>query len=128
MSATPRAAIRGEVPEDEDEDSPTQRGGGGLSDVGLRMLELCASDDEDEEDDRGRRWSHDESRDSFDAHDDGTACWTGGQALQRRMADRSASSSRRSSMSASATDEDRRGYGHTRGKLSFDDVVGILGA
>ncbi|POY75453.1 hypothetical protein BMF94_1526 [Rhodotorula taiwanensis] len=130
LSATPRAAIRGEVPEDEEEDSPTQRGAGGLSDVGLRMLELCASDDEGDEDDvRGRGWAHDESRDSFDARDNGGACWTGGQALQRRMADRSASSSsRRSSTSRSTMDEDRRGYGHTRGKLSFDDVVGILGA
>ncbi|GAA5848655.1 hypothetical protein JCM9279_002730 [Rhodotorula babjevae] len=84
-NSTPRAAFPHTPggPDDVDDDSPTQRGAGatGTAGVGLRMLELCDSDDED----------------------DDVAPLRGGH---RRAAP--------------------LGGGHTKGKLSFDDVVGIL--
>ncbi|BGP43625.1 hypothetical protein JCM10450v2_007799 [Rhodotorula kratochvilovae] len=86
-NSTPRAAFPhtpgGE--DDDDDESPTQRGGGAAAGVGLRMLELCGSDDEG---------------------GDEVAPLRGGG--HRRAAP--------------------LGGGHTKGKLSFDDVVGILSA
>ncbi|KAJ8291675.1 hypothetical protein OF846_004933 [Rhodotorula toruloides] len=89
--------------EEEGDESPTQRGGGAEG-VGLRMLELCADDeDEDEVEERDQV--------SPDPDEGG---W-GAQEMRERMWARSGSA--RSSA-----------YGHTKGKLSFEDVVGILGA
>ncbi|TNY17328.1 Proteophosphoglycan ppg4 [Rhodotorula diobovata] len=85
-NSTPRAAFPGE--HGDDDDSPTQRGSGaaGVAGVGLRMLELCDSDDE---------------------FDDGEA----DQVAPLRAGHRRGAP---------------LGGGHTKGKLSFDDVVGIL--
>ncbi|GJN94473.1 hypothetical protein Rhopal_007553-T1 [Rhodotorula paludigena] len=93
LHSTPRAA--GPFPYSpgpgQDDDSPTQRGAGAGADVGLRMLELCASDSSESEAD------------------------------EAEYIDRVA-----------PLRQHRRGAplggGHTKGKLSFDDVVGILGA
>ncbi|GAA5915341.1 hypothetical protein JCM8208_001703 [Rhodotorula glutinis] len=94
-NSTPRAAFPHTPggPDDVDDDSPTQRGSGagagatgatGTAGVGLRMLELCDSDDE---------------------YDDGD------EVAPLRVGHRRAAP---------------LGGGHTKGKLSFDDVVGIL--
>ncbi|BGP35520.1 hypothetical protein JCM10296v2_007358 [Rhodotorula toruloides] len=103
---TPRATFpRTPGAEDDEEDeSPTQRcgGGGGAEGVGLRMLELCADDDEGLEE-----------RDQVSPDPD-EGDW-GARDMRERMWARSGSA--RSST-----------YGHTKGKLSFEDVVGILGA
>ena len=146
LATTPRAmylssqggqAVHGDNGE-EDEESPTQHCG--TSNVGLRMLELCDSDDEDASDqrrggkiqreDEGQTWSrqqhYDEARDSLSE-----SGWAGGHRMQQRMAERTSSSSRatdRSCSPASSSAAAGRMYGHMRGKLSFDDVVGILGA
>ena len=140
LAATPRAMYLAQGGQgvhrddnEEDEESPTQHCGN--SNVGLRMLELCDSDDdEDASDRRGRgkneRESHqqhyDEARDSLSE-----SGWAGGHRMQQRMAERTSSSSRASDRScspASSSAAAGRMYGHMRGKLSFDDVVGILGA
>ncbi|GAA6054674.1 hypothetical protein JCM3770_006381 [Rhodotorula araucariae] len=82
--STPRAAFP-HTPggaDDDDDESPTQRGAGAAG-IGLRMLEMCGSDDEGD--------------------DEVPPLRAGGH---RRAAP--------------------LGSGHTKGKLSFDDVVGIL--
>ncbi|GAA6052929.1 hypothetical protein NBRC10513_006930 [Rhodotorula toruloides] len=105
---TPRATFPrtpGAEDDEEEEESPTQRcGAGGAEGVGLRMLELCADDEEEVEE-----------RDQVSPNPD-EGGW-GAQEMRERMWARSGSA--RSSAS---------GYGHTKGKLSFEDVVGILGA
>lgn len=146
LAATPRAmylaqggpAVHRDDDDEEDEESPTQHCGN--SNVGLRMLELCDSDDEDasdrrgrgknEREDEGQTWSHrqyyDEARDSLSE-----SGWAGGHRMQQRMAERTSSTSRASDRSCSPRSSSAaasRMYGHMRGKLSFDDVVGILGA
>ncbi|GAA5985414.1 hypothetical protein JCM10908_006966 [Rhodotorula pacifica] len=135
LATTPRAvylAAQGGArqggEEEDDEESPTQHCG--TSSVGLRMLELCDSDEgedveEEEEAEQGSsRYPvrhEDEARDSL-----GRGGLSGGQRMQQRMAERTSSSS--SSSSTRSSSASRRIYGHMRGKLSFDDVVGILGA
>ncbi|GAA5869424.1 hypothetical protein JCM3774_001449 [Rhodotorula dairenensis] len=149
LASTPRAVYLAQsghlarAEEEEDEESPTQHCG--TSGVGLRMLELCDSDDEDGAEapavrnDRGRSQrghaenapharceeDHPESRDSL--REGG---WAGGHRMQQRMASMTggASSPSRASSSSSSSAVADRLYGHMRGKLSFDDVVGILGA
>lgn len=136
LSATPRAGlprahVDGDEDEDEDEPSPTQHCG--TSGVGLRMLELCGSDDEGADEGEpphvpqasasgdgdaiftGQHY-RDEARDSL-----GEGGWAGGQRMQQRMAERCHSTASSASGRSGA-------FGHQRGKLSFDDVVGILGA
>ncbi|GAA6034774.1 hypothetical protein JCM8097_001163 [Rhodosporidiobolus ruineniae] len=79
------------------DDSPTRRGSSAAS-VGLRMLELCADDEDGEE--------LEEVADRVGGTEE-----AGWGVMKERMA--------------------RRGpgaYGHQKGKLSFEDVVGILGA
>ncbi|GAA5872592.1 hypothetical protein JCM1840_004848 [Sporobolomyces johnsonii] len=87
-----------------DDDSPTARGCD-LSAVGLRMLQLCGSP--------ARSSGHgeeDEARDRLESLTTTEGGW-GGREIKERMA-RKGSTAR----------------GHTKGKLSFEDVVGILGA
>ncbi|GAA5994299.1 hypothetical protein JCM5350_003608 [Sporobolomyces pararoseus] len=100
--------------EDLEDDSPTgraaklrlqQQPGCGVSDVGLRMLQLCSSYPSSP--------SEDLLSESLDQVQTGTPSlgW-GHREMQERMNKK----------------QGRNGAGHTKGKLSFEDVVGILGA
>lgn len=149
LASTPRAmylaqgshAVRAEGEEEEDEESPTQHCG--TAGVGLRMLELCDSDEEEGPDEtavgggRGQRGHKAEPHtwygEGYDEHGDslGEGGWAGGQRMQQRMASIESNGGGPAappSPSASPSSVAERLYGHMRGKLSFDDVVGILSA
>ncbi|GAA5970172.1 hypothetical protein JCM3765_006902 [Sporobolomyces pararoseus] len=117
-SAYPQTPYDEEEEEDVEDDSPTgraarfrngqqqqQQPGCGVSDVGLRMLELCSSYPSSP--------SEDLLSESLDQVQTGTPSlgW-GHREMQERMNRK----------------QGRNGAGHTKGKLSFEDVVGILGA
>ncbi|GAA5982757.1 hypothetical protein JCM11641_007778 [Rhodosporidiobolus odoratus] len=96
---TPRGRTNGTTPED---DSPTQRGAS-ASLVGRSVLDMCIEYDEAE-------LVAAESRDRVTEE----GGWGAAQQMHERM-------QRRAPRSGSA-------HGHQKGKLSFEDVVGILGA
>ncbi|GAA5914124.1 uncharacterized protein JCM6883_005891 [Sporobolomyces salmoneus] len=120
--STPRSAYpQTPYDDDEEDDSPTGRaarlraqqqqsqqssGACGVSDVGLRMLELCSSYPSSP--------SEDFLSESLDHVNPGTPSlgW-GHREMQERM-------TRKQGKTGGSS-------GHTKGKLSFEDVVGILG-
>ncbi|GAA6024753.1 hypothetical protein JCM11491_004802 [Sporobolomyces phaffii] len=116
-NSTPRSMYP-QTPFDEEDDSPTSRAarlraqhqsppapGCGVSDVGLRMLELCSSYPS----------SPDLLSESLDqVHTEAPSLGWGHREMQERM-------SRKQGRNGPSS-------GHTKGKLSFEDVVGILGA
>ncbi|BGP20305.1 hypothetical protein JCM10213_002066 [Rhodosporidiobolus nylandii] len=95
---TPRGRLP--LPSGVEDDSPTRSGGGtgSTAAVGLRMLELCGDEGDEEEE-----------RDAL-PEEPQEGGW-GARQMKERMRARAPGA-----------------YGHQKSKLSFDDVVGILGA